>query len=204
MKKENLKLLKTALLLGLVFSLLISSVRFSVGCEELKENILRLHIIANSDSDEDQALKLKIRDEILSLGCDKLCEAKGIDDAIILAKSETAHFQQIAEKVIKENGFDYSVRVKVEKKYFSTRVYDAFTLPAGEYEALCVEIGKAEGKNWWCVMYPALCISAASVDIGRAVSPNAKNIATGREKYVIKFKAVEIFEEIKNFLKNNK
>lgn len=204
MKKENLKLLRVALLLGLVFSLLISSVRFDAGCAELKENILRLHIIANSDSEADQALKLKIRDKILLSGCEKFTEAENIDDAILLAKGEISDFQRIAENVVRENGFDYQVRVNVQKKYFSTRVYDEFTLPAGEYEALCVEIGEAKGKNWWCVMYPALCVSSASSDLGESVSSNAKSIATGREKYVIKFKTVEIFEEIKNFLKNNK
>lgn len=203
MKKENLKLLRTALLLGLIFSLLISSVKFEAGCEELKENILRLHIIANSDSEADQALKLKVRDAILLAGTEKFDSAKGIEDAVISAKGEIAHFQQIAEAVIADNGFDYPVRVRVAKKYFSTREYDTFTLPAGEYEALCVEIGEAKGKNWWCVMYPAICISAAA-DLEDAVSTDAKNIATGKQKYVIKFKTVEIFEEIKNFLKNNK
>lgn len=203
MKKDNLKLLRTALLLALIFSLLISSVRFEAGCEELKENILRLHIIANSDSEADQKLKLEVRDAILASGTQKLDSANDIDEAIVSAKEEIAHFQAVAEAVIKEKGFNYPVKVSVAKKYFSTREYDTFTLPAGEYEALCVEIGEAKGKNWWCVMYPAICISAAA-DLDDAVSNQAKSIATGKQKYVIKFKTVEIFEEIKKFLKNNK
>ncbi len=204
MKKENLKILKLAVGLALIFSLLISSVKFEAGCSELKDNILRIHIIANSDSDADQQLKLKVRDALLELGSSELCEAENIDDAIIAANASINALEDTAKKVIKDNGFDYNVSVGIEKKYFGTREYDDFTLPAGEYEALCVKIGKAEGKNWWCVMYPAVCIPAATADLRNVVSEDAENIANNPKKYVIKFKTVEIFEGIKNFLKNIK
>ncbi len=204
MKKENLKILRLAVGLALIFSLLMSSVRFEAGCSELKENILRIHIIANSDSEADQELKLKVRDALLELGSNELCEAENINDAIIAANASINDFHKTAKAVIEENGYDYNVSVGIEKQYFDTRVYDEFTLPAGEYEALCVKIGKAEGKNWWCVMYPAVCIPAATADLGSAVSVNAEDIANNPQKYVIKFKTVEIFEGIKNFLKNIK
>ncbi len=204
MKKENLKILRTAILLALIFSLLISSVKFEAGCTELKENILRLHIIANSDNETDQQLKLKVRDALLKLSSTELCEAQNIEDAIIAADASLDNFKNTAEQVIIENGFDYGVTVGIEKRYFGTREYEDFTLPAGEYEALCVKIGKAEGKNWWCVMYPAVCIPAATADLGSTLSDNAENIANNPQKYVIKFKTVEIFEGIKNFLKNIK
>ncbi len=204
MKTENLKILRTAVLLGLIFSLLISSVKFEAGCSELKENILRLHIIANSDSDADQELKLKVRDALLKQSVDEFAAANNIEDAIIAANASLEDFQKTAQAVISENGYDYDVRVTVEKTYFTTREYENFTLPAGEYEALCVKIGKAQGRNWWCVMYPAVCIPAAAADLGSAVSDNAETIAKTGQKYVIKFKTVEIFEGIKNFLKNIK
>ena len=204
MKKENLKIVRIAVGLALIFSLLISAVKFEANCSELKDNILRLHIIANSDSPEDQELKLKVRDEILSLSSQEICDANSIDDAIIAANSSIELFEKAAENVIKENGYNYSVSIGIEKKYFGTRVYDTFTLPAGEYEALCVKIGKAEGKNWWCVMYPAVCIPAAKASLGNAVSDSAEKITGNSGRYVIKFKTVEIFESIKNFLKNDK
>lgn len=204
MKTENLKILRTAVLLALIFSLLISSVKFEAGCSELKENILRLHIIANSDSEADQELKLKVRDAILEQGLNGLANAGNIEDALIAANASIDEFQKTAQAVIRENGYEYDVSVSVAKTYFGTREYDDFSLPAGEYDALCVKIGKAEGKNWWCVMYPAVCIPAATADLGSAVSDNAENIATNPQKYVIKFKTVEIFEGIKNFLKNIK
>ncbi len=201
MKKENFKILRIAVLLGLVFSLLISSVQFEANCAELKENVLRLHIIANSDTEQDQNLKLQVRDALLELGCAEFKSSNDIGEALVVAENSLEQFKSTAEKVIKDNGYNYNVTVEVAKTYFNTRVYDDFTLPAGEYEALCVKIGKAEGKNWWCVMYPAICVPAATANLNSAVSDKAANIAKNHEKFVIKFKTIEIFEEIKNFFK---
>ncbi len=202
MKKEKFKILRLAVILALVFALLISSVKFEAGCEELKENVLRLHIKANSNSVDDQELKLKVRDEILKVSASDFKTANNTNDALLIAEENINLFKKVADRVIKENGYSYSTRVKIEKTYFKTREYDNFTLPAGWYQALCIDIGEAKGENWWCVMYPAVCISA-STDF-KTLGNNAQNVASGKQKYVFRFKIVEIFEEIKIFLKKCK
>ncbi len=202
MKKETFKILRLAVILGLVFSLLISSVKFEAGCEELKENVVRLHIKANSNSDADQNLKLKVRDEILKLTANDFNSADNKEEALLIARDNIGEIKSIAENVIKENGYSYQVKVRVEKTYFKTREYENFTLPAGWYQAVCVDIGQAKGDNWWCVMYPAVCVSAAA-DF-KSLGNNAQNVATNKQKYIFRFKTVEIFEEIKNFLKKYK
>ncbi len=204
MKKDTVKILRISVLLALIFSVLISCVQFEASCTELKENVLRLHIIANSDSEADQNLKLKVRDAILEFGCDEFENTDNLYDAVNVAENSLEEFKSIAEKVIRDNGYNYEVSVGVDKVFFDTRVYDDFTLPAGEYEALCVKIGQARGKNWWCVMYPAVCIPAASANLNEAVSEPTAEIAHNPQKYIIRFKTVEIFEEIKNFFKKSK
>lgn len=204
MKSERIKLLRISVLSALILSALISFVRFNAECDELKNNILRLHIIANSDSADDQNLKLKVRDAILALGCTEFESVGNIGEAVLQAESSAELFKKTALTVINENGFDYDVSVCVENTYFDTREYDDFTLPAGYYDALCVKIGEAKGKNWWCVMYPAICVPAASANLNSAVSDDAAFIAENPENFVFKFKTVEIFEEIKNFFKNYK
>ena len=202
MKKETLKILRLSLILALIFSLLISCARFEAGCEELKENVVRLHIKANSNLSYDQELKLRVRDEILKATESNFANANSKDDALMFAKTNISEFKRIADSVIQENGYDYQTNVRVEKTYFSTREYEGFTLPAGWYQAVCIDIGEAKGENWWCVMYPAVCVSA-SADFN-SLGNNAQNVASGKQKYVFRFKTVEIFEEIKNFLKKYK
>ncbi len=203
MKKDGLKIFKISVLLGLIFSILISFVSFDAKCDEIRDNVLRLHILANSDSEKDQALKLKIRDAILNLGLTEFECCTNLQQAISVAQDSTRIFKETALGVIKDNGFDYDVNITVGKAYFETRVYDEFTLPAGEYDALCVEIGKAEGKNWWCVMFPALCVPAATeASLEDCVGSDSAVIATQPQKYQIRFKTVEIFEKIKKNILN--
>ncbi len=203
MKKLDLRLFKVALILALIVSVLISSVSFEASCRELKENILRLHIIANSDSEADQALKLKVRDAVLSVGSEKLESVDNIKDAITVADGNVDEYLKAAKQVIKENGYNYNVTAEIKKTYFSTRVYESFTLPAGEYEALQIIIGEGKGKNWWCVMYPAVCLTSAA-RLDNAVSDSAAVVAEGSERFKIGFKTVEIIESIKKFFKKRK
>lgn len=135
--------------------------------DDLSNNFFRLHILANSDSEEDQALKLKVRDNIIeymnSLSYSNLTKKEAID----LTKSNLQNFKEIAQRSILEEGYNYSINLEVGNFYFPTKEYGNISLPAGYYDALKIEIGEAKGKNWWCSLFPPLCfvdISAGVID----------------------------------------
>lgn len=200
----KIKRLNLAIVMGLVISFLLSMTSFDASCTELKDNILRLHIIANSNEAKDQALKLKVRDGILKIG-DKYFKT---DDTLIIAKEKAKNllpvFKKEAQKIIKQNGYNYNVDIMLTKSYFNTRHYSDFTLPAGEYDALKVVIGSGKGKNWWCVIFPSICLPSSTTDsLGKNVSENAKNITKNHQKYKIKFKVYEWYESLKNNLLYN-
>jgi len=196
-KRRNVEL---ALLFGLIFSMVLSFARFDAACSDVKKNVVRLHIIANSDSDTDQALKLKVRDEILKETGELFDSTENYNDALALCQNNTELFEKVAKKVITENGFSYKAEASVGDTYFETREYESFTLPAGTYKSLNIKLGKAEGKNWWCVVFPAVCIPAASADLSGSVGKSGVEITSNAPKYEIKFKAVEIYENIKHWL----
>lgn len=199
----TLKKLTVAICMGLVVSILTSMASFDASCVEIKENLLRLHIVANSDSEHDQALKLKVRDKILEIGDSSFSDV----DNLIIAKEKAEEmlpvFTKCAQEVIANEGYNYNVEVSVGKAFFDTRVYDNFTLPAGEYDALRVVIGEGKGKNWWCVIFPSVCIpSASDKTLDSALSNNAGEITNNAPKYKMKFKVIEWYETIKNNLFN--
>ena len=197
----KLKKFTIAICMGLIISILVSMARFDASCLELKDNLLRLHIVANSDSEPDQALKLKVRDRILRVGSSAFSDNENLIIAKETAEKMLPLFKTEALKVINENGFNYSVDVTVGKAYFDTRVYENFTLPAGEYDALKVVLGEGKGKNWWCVIFPSVCIpSASNKNIGNVVSVNTNRITKNSSKYVMRFKIIEWYESIKNTL----
>lgn len=123
----------------------------------LKDGIIRLHVKANSDTEEDQALKLKVRDRILKETAPLLEKSESIEETRAIVKENLDNIKSIAEDVIKEEGKDYKVEVNFGMTSFPTRKYGEMVLPAGEYEALLVTIGEGKGQNWWCVMFPPLC-----------------------------------------------
>lgn len=194
-------ILRTSIFFGLLCTIFLSFAHFNAACDDLKTNVLRLHIIANSDSEKDQALKLKIRDRILENSGDIFDSTDNIDSAIMRAKENTEYFTKIANDVIKEQGFSYKAVAKVDKSYFETREYDDFTLPAGSYNSLIVTVGEGKGKNWWCVVFPEICLPAAAknAELSDTVCKESAKIAEAGTQYVMKFKAVEIYESIKNF-----
>ena len=172
----------------------------------LSTAVFRLHVLANSNSDEDQNLKLKVRDSLLNYmnGLCSNCSTK--QEAISIANEHKSDFQKIAEQTIKENGYDYTAKINIDNFYFPTKNYGDISLPAGYYDALRVEIGEAKGKNWWCVMFPSLCFIDVSSGV---VNDNAKeNLQDNlqKESYDIisdskkpdiklKFKLIEVFAE---------
>lgn len=174
---------------------------FAKTSENISDDVFRLHILANSDSDEDQNLKLKVRDEILKAGQDIFISCSSLDEIISVSKSNIDYFKSVARECIAENGYDYDVNVYVDEEYFNTRKYDSITLPSGVYNALKIEIGEAEGHNWWCVMFPAICLPAVSdEEIYNILDEDEAALVNSDEKYEIRFKIVEIYQKIKSEL----
>ena len=204
MKKTIRKNIELGVLFGLICAIMLSFARFEVQCDELREGVLRLHIIANSNSQKDQELKLAVRDEILKNSTDIFASCNTVEDAIITAESKIDDISEIANDVLEQNGFDYEACVSVGDKYFDTREYDDFTLPAGTYKSLVVDLGAAKGKNWWCVVFPCVCVpSASDSKLTDSVSNEAAKTAENAPKYKIKFKSMEIYEKIKKIFSKN-
>lgn len=206
---KKFKLSKRAIYLSVLFGTLCavfaSFANFSAACDDLRTNVLRLHIIANSDSLEDQELKLKIRDRLLEESRGLFTDVNGIDDAIVVAEENIPIIECIANRVIEENGFCYKAKAKVGNSYFETREYDDFTLPAGTYKSLVITLGSGEGKNWWCVIFPEICLSAADCgSLNDTANDKSAEIAYHPKRYKCKFWSVEKYEDIKKYLKNKK
>ena len=188
-----------AVLMGLIFTAVMSFARFDAACEDLRQNVLRLHIIANSNSEADQAVKLLVRDRILEETADIFSGAAGLNEAEKRAAENLWNIAECAEETLKANGFGYGATAEIGNSYFETREYESFTLPAGNYRSLIIRLGKAEGKNWWCVVFPAVCIPAAApeAELSDSTSRTSAEIAEHPQKYIMRFKAVEIFEDFK-------
>ena len=189
-------------ILTVVFTVLLSCVSFAFDCGEIRKNVLRLHILANSDSENDQQLKLMVRDRLLRDGAELFTGSMNESQAAEAARQEIARLKAAAQDEIIKNGYTYSAEVEVAKTYFETRTYDGVTLPAGEYEAVCVSIGDARGNNWWCVMFPPMCLPAAQSkredkQISDVLSDTQTDIVENKPKYEIRFKSVEVFEGLK-------
>ena len=198
-----MKVFKISVTFGLIIAITLSVARFDALCQDLRDNVFRLHIKANSDSAEDQNLKLMIRDAILLEKGEIFGECENLSSAIEYAKENIEEFENIARRVIEENGYNYSVSVTVGESYFENRQYEDFTLPAGNYEALNINIGDGHGKNWWCVMFPAVCVGASG-NLRDCVNDESADISENSNKYRIKFKTVEIYEDLKNFFAKKK
>lgn len=125
--------------------------------QDIADHIIRLHVIAHSDTDEDQALKLKVRNEVLTQIQNSLIPADTQTAAETILNSMIPSIQTIAQNKVRAEGYDYAVHVVMEERYFPAKTYGDLTFPPGTYHALCIEIGKAKGKNWWCVLFPSLC-----------------------------------------------
>ncbi len=199
--KISPKAFNLSLLFGLMCAIFLSVADFNASCEDLRTNVLRLHIIANSDSYSDQQLKLKIRDSILRESTDLFGDAKDTEEALLIAEDNIDFYSDIANRVIAENGFSYKAEARVGDSYFETREYEDFTLPAGNYKSLIISVGEGAGKNWWCVIFPEVCIPAAKGSLSDTVSEKSSEVANQPNRYIMRFKAVEIYENIKNLFK---
>lgn len=150
---------------GLIISVAVSNICSFIGdgreLDKLRNSVLRLHILANSDSSYDQTLKLCVRDALLERSDEIFGDAESFEEAREFASGQLELIEQIAEETLAVKGCKAPVSAEIADVYFDERVYGDITMPAGEYTALRVEIGEAQGHNWWCVMYPPLCIPAA-------------------------------------------
>ena len=189
-----------AILTGLILSIIVSSFSaFASSCENVRSEVLRLHILANSNSDEDQALKLSVRDAILEHSGELFDSTLTLKGAIEKAEKSLPEIERIAKEEIEKQGYFYDVKASICEMYFETRKYNEVTMPAGKYQALRLEIGAAEGKNWWCVLFPALCIPAAQENASMDDVFSESEIETiTKPKYEAKFAIVELFERWKN------
>ena len=203
------------LIVSVAFLLLSAYSYVNAVSNNLADNVFRLHVIANSDSEEDQNLKYKVRDSLIGYMNTLTNDMNTKDEVIEIAHEHIDDFKKIAQNVVKENGYNYEVNVEIGDFSFPTKTYGDISFPSGFYDALKVEIGKAEGQNWWCVMFPPLCF----VDVSSGVVPeeSKENLEAnlGDEEYSIisdseengltsiKFKIIEFFENIGTKLANN-
>lgn len=200
-----MKLLKVemAVLAALVICCIVGIWSFAETGDGVRESVLRLHVIANSDSDEDQALKLEVRDAVLKAGKDIFDGSVTKQEAKARLEPRKQELEKAAAELIKERGYNYSVRVNIETEFFPTRTYENITLPAGEYMAVRVIIGEGKGQNWWCIMFPPLCLPAAQTDadISDVLTEKEQRLVEKNPKYEPRFKIIEIYEKIVQNLK---
>ncbi|MCY6958756.1 stage II sporulation protein R [Clostridium sp. ZC22-4] len=187
----------------------------NISQKEISKKLIRFHVLANSDSTEDQALKLKVRDEVLDYIYPKLKNSKNIEESRGIIQQEDKEIKKIAERVIKEKGYNYNISTMLSHENFPVKSYGNITLPQGNYEAYRIIIGKGEGHNWWCVMFPPLCftdITKGEVayteterDMKQVLTPEeykfVNNTNKDKNNLVVKFKVVEV---LKNICKKSK
>ena len=205
-KKGIGKMKKTALysVVILLITLIVAALPTDAEAD-IYSDTLRLHILASSDSREDQELKLEIRDRLLKKYGDVLASGESIEGAIEITDSKTEEIERDCEEWIAELGYSYGVTVALKKEWYETRDYEDFTLPAGYYSSLRVVIGEGDGKNWWCVMYPPLCLDIATesapADDGVIDYSDEELLLIKNKGYRVKFKILELLSEA--FYKNS-
>ena len=214
---NKIKVRLSILVLSLIVVMSIMSIsisgevkKISTASEDYKNKLIRFHVIANSDSDEDQNLKLKVRDAVIDYLQPKLELSSSIEESETIIKSEYKELENISKNIVLENGYKYDISVGIDYSTFPTKQYSNVVLPAGEYKALRIIIGEGKGKNWWCVMFPPLCfVDEQSSIIDTETDKKLREILTEEEyeliaqnnkkqvnKVEVKFKIVEILQNI--------
>ncbi len=205
-KKERRRKIIAAVAAGIFIVLWSVCVYSEMAFREISDNVLRLHVLANSDSQQDQALKLKVRDCVLEETNLILQDCANRTEAESRIASNMKRLSQVAVQCVAEEGYDYPVTVRMEDIYFPTRTYEGGSLPAGVYKALRVEIGKAEGQNWWCVLFPQLCFINASVpdkpSPTQEPAPTREPVTVQTQSVTLRFKLIDIFQKTKHEIKS--
>ena len=198
---KRLHIWEIALLIGMAVFLISGAVSLQ-NRDQLADKVVRLHILANSDSEKDQALKLRVRDRVLERATELLEQTGDRREAADVLQSHLPELERIAAEEISDCGYEYDVTAEVANTMFPTKEYDGFTLPAGEYLALRIIIGEGNGHNWWCVVFPPLCTTAAADVPASALAAGFDEeevalVTEENEGYVLKFKAMEWWEAIR-------
>lgn len=185
-------IIQAALLIGFITAVFCEGIcAFAESRRGITEDVFRLHVIANSDSDEDQALKLRVKNAVLEASADIFGGAVSADDAKRLSEENIQLFEAAVAAEIAASGYDYPVRCEVGTVHFDRRVYGSAELPEGDYSALRVIIGEGEGRNWWCVMFPALCLPA--------VTNTDEVLSLAAENGVISTEELELMQDPENY-----
>ena len=196
----------------LICALVILGISFIAGLlpihgeEEIYDTVVRLHVVANSDSDEDQALKLKVRDGVIEVVTPVVKECKTQEEAIKAIESAIPEIESRAKEVLALEGYDYSVKILLGEEYYPTKTYETCAFPEGEYVSLRVLIGEGEGENWWCCLFPPLCLSAATdgadennedafISVGLTGEQYKLITETKQTKYRVRFKILEAIQK---------
>ncbi len=201
---KNYKVILLLIFLLFLYTFICAISYVSAASQDISNSVFRLHVIANSDSDEDQALKYKVRDALLDYMNSLTVNCTSKDEAINIAREHSNDFKEIALQTINENGYAYDINVEIGNFDFPTKTYGDISLPAGNYDALKVEIGEAKGKNWWCVMFPPLCFIDISSGVVSEESKEYLENNMAEEEYALvssksdlgvqfKFKLLEFF-----------
>lgn len=191
LKKE---ILLRAAACGFILTVLLSFTGFSAQCGALEENVLRLHVLANSDSAADQAVKLRVRDAVLQEAKKWYGDAENFGEALAAVCTHLESVEAAANRVLEAENMPYGAKAEICEMYFSTRAYENFKLPAGKYRTLRISLGEANGKNWWCVVFPALCVPGAS-DL-ESLPDGVGDVVSRPEKFEVKFKTAELFNRL--------
>ena len=192
MYKSRMKIWEISLLLALCFSLCLGTWA-QAKQSSLSSSLVRLHVIAVSDDEYEQSLKLRVRDGVLSYISPKLRDVKSVQQAQEIIKNELDGIKVAAESSAEGR----SVEVTLSQEYYPTRNYEKFSLPAGKYQSLRVILGEGEGHNWWCVVFPPLCISAAEQEQAvESMSEDMRGIVTEEDGYEYKFRILELWGEL--------
>lgn len=204
MKKSKWNELEIALLVLLAVCLLTGAMSLR-NQDVLQQKMIRLHVVANSDSDRDQTLKLQVRDKVLAFTEQTMRASASRAEANNALREALPQIKSMAEDILRENDCSDSVEARLEPAEFPLKAYDGFRLPAGEYMALRVLIGEAAGQNWWCVVYPPLCMAAASDvrETGIACGMEQEELSLMQEEneaYQVKFRFMELWEQLRQWL----
>lgn len=208
---KSKKLTKLMKIQAVVFAAVFAAGACSVGafaynCSRVRSDVLRMHVIANSDCSADQQLKLMVRDAVLERGAQLFDGTVTADEARRKIEPHKAELEAAAREVIERAGYDYPVSVNVVNEYFATRCYGSLTMPAGRYTAVKVVIGEGAGRNWWCVIFPSLCVPATTDGFADAAAAGGFSDAEiglmtrANGAYTVKFRSLELLQALKKYL----
>ena len=199
---NKLKPIELSLAFGVIFALLWGS-GTAHAQEQLSDSLIRLHVIANSDSQKDQSDKLAVRDAILTLAEEWGEQADSVEEMLDLLINHLDELEAAGEQALRKRGCLYDVTASVTNCYFPTKSYEGFALPAGTYTALRLVIGAGEGENWWCVAFPPLCVGASAKSVEEVArvgffTQEQVDLLTQQEgEYILKFRSMELLGRLK-------